>query len=482
MSRIIDNEFRNIIALSDVHGDMHNLIIQLRDCAGVITNKISDDVLTLNRMLEVDISTDESKYDETLGFVWTKKTNTYIVICGDIIDAYRPHNNNCMRTATHHCNEYPQIEIKILKFINAINKMANEYNSRIIKILGNHELMNILDSDFVGSDSDSEPDIEGSYLFPNDIRLGSRYYMGIERKDIFKIGNIGFRLLFEDNCYILFQINNNIFVHASVTNNFDYYERINRFINDSSNHNIAMIGQWKKILETELIENEESSVWNRITSDRSYSLRLAQDDKKYCEEIRRKIGNNRLIVGHTPRFIQEITRANTYSNIIYSNDKITIFGVGNHIGDTYYKGIVDKTNTGKVFGITMECENDPNDFRIFHIDTGSSRAFDNNYIEGRYIIADANDEKEKLYARTPQILRIGINSAMEEIVTIVKSNMKNTRLNSIRPMYEEYIERQDIEELKIDGDYYHSKYYKLLNNMLKHKINKYLKKFDNMIY
>jgi hypothetical protein len=85
---------KEIFALSDIHGDIHSLIIVLRDLAQVIRktghpfdNNTYD--ADLERLLNINIADDDGDYIDTLNYEWIPGNSSYVVIIGDIIDAYR---------------------------------------------------------------------------------------------------------------------------------------------------------------------------------------------------------------------------------------------------------------------------------------------------------------------------------------------------------------------------------------------------------
>ena len=55
-TNIYDPSIERIIALSDIHGDIHALIIALRDCAQVIKKKIGH---TIPDKSKIDMETEE---------------------------------------------------------------------------------------------------------------------------------------------------------------------------------------------------------------------------------------------------------------------------------------------------------------------------------------------------------------------------------------------------------------------------------------
>ena len=186
----IESKDRTIFALSDIHADIHSLIIALEDLAQVIENVESSK--SLEELLQMDISSDANDiiYNDyvNLNYKWKDNNNSYIVIVGDIIDGVRPlvelDDRAFLLENGKYEHEYPQIEIKILKFINALNMQASRYKGYIFKLFGNHEIGNILDRN-----------IYTNYNFPTD-KIG-RYYNDTTRKDIFKRNNIGYELLTE---------------------------------------------------------------------------------------------------------------------------------------------------------------------------------------------------------------------------------------------------------------------------------------------
>ena len=253
----------NVYSLSDIHGDIHSLIISLRDCAKVITKPVFD-ISVLDPDIELNLSmditnSDMDRYDETFGYTWCGD-NSMFVICGDIIDSCRSIDNRnikgCLRLNNNPvyypldkfplltCNQYPQIEIKLLRFINAINRnsLENGFTGKIIKLLGNHDLINVIESnkpnylykpyapeeDYGTEATESEPEIP--------MRLN--YYRNCNRRNVFNYPNIGFQLLFEGGCGLLVMINNSIFLHGQLIDNpiASLYNIIllNDLINDST--------------------------------------------------------------------------------------------------------------------------------------------------------------------------------------------------------------------------------------------------------
>jgi hypothetical protein len=207
-----------IICLSDIHGDIDALIICLRDCANVIkkkkgieynNNKRDPD---LEKYLGVNLN-DNNPYIDDLHYEWSGGSS-YIVIIGDILDPVRGNFN------TEHV--YPQVEIKILRFINKISSYAEKVGGKVIKLCGNHELANFIKSGL---------EIK-AYMSDSDIK-NENYYNGLSRTDYFKLGNPGFKLFQEGGIGFGVLINNNFFVHGGLTADYDIeiFILINKLIN-----------------------------------------------------------------------------------------------------------------------------------------------------------------------------------------------------------------------------------------------------------
>jgi len=458
-----------IFALSDIHGDLHSFIIILRDCAKVITKKNIDQGIVdpdIENNLNIDISESDNNYDDSLGYTWCGD-NSIVVICGDIIDPSR--SNGCKNINGLNCSEYPQIEIKIIRFINSINKSASLVNGSIIKLLGNHELASILGNQY--------DNIYDSDLFT------LNYYRGDKRNDVFKVGHSGFKLLFQDKCYILLKINNSIFVHGQLPKyNISKIKEINQFINNLENHNIINQIEWnnkfKLILmeKTSLLLNREWAKPDNINDRHIESLQ-----EKLCNNVRKDlinfmghtdIDNLRVILGHCPQ------NSSSTKNLI--NTTMTFKMEQDNCSKTYsskkyYTGQITNSDQDTIFGITMQCPKpkigDYTDFYIYQVDISSSRGFDSlNYYE-KISSSDSesiSNENKYLFSKTPQILSIQQIDCID-FVTIIKSKMKNTRIHLPRPNYEKMIKIKNMTSLKLDSGNYDQKYKKYKNKYIRLK-------------
>ena len=517
---------QRVVALSDIHADIHSLIVSLRDCAKVIKQNpyYPHDELKYNtkteELLNIDISIDDDMYMDDLYYEWCGDS-THVVIIGDIIDGRRrplgiTPNTAPIKNIHQHDHEYPQIEIKILRFINSINKKALTSGGRLIKLLGNHEVMNIIDE---------TSNMAVNYIFDNDIR-NPNYYRGFSRYDVFKLGYPGYQLLLEGGCGVLIKINNSIFVHGSLPYaeyfigkkkiGYNYFAEINNYINNPANiRNFTFLtqynpnyhinnGRWNTILQ-DLNSSMTSPLWLRDNQDINIDERLYQKNVNnnhtladdFCQNqinhltqfknnsdgiINEDVSNLRVVVGHCiqsdstvfenkQRGIQSSfpTGINTtYKNNIYSD---SVSETLTYPSSTGYSDISNNI----IFGISMECPKEhpqDNDHYIYRVDVGSSRGFDANQHIGLASQSRYNEAKY-LKSRTPQVLEIFDDM---NIINIIKSKIRNTRIHVPRPSYENTIIANNTHELNmfhsVPIPYYEKKY-------LKYKI-KYIKLQSNL--
>jgi hypothetical protein len=487
-----DSTIKNIYSFSDIHGDIHSLIIALRDCAKVIKKKenkkyLNTPDLDMEQLLKIDISIDDNGYIDDLNYEWDSNiTNTYVVIIGDIIDAtrrgsyYKSHKDELI-TPTHW---YHQVEIKILRFINSIHEQALLFNSKIIKLLGNHEAMNVLGyKDQIKKYAFKEDVTSDIELQIND--YDKMYYGGDTRLNTFLPGRHGFELLMKHGVGILVRVNNNIFIHGQLVDNITQadYIRINIDLN-STDFNVvkealAKINQKSK-------DNIESPLWARtLGNPDNIHERLNSDGESICLNLKQllqmfvgpehDISDLRLIIGHC---IQ--SRSTTANQINRTFSKIDV----DESRQIEYISSPARTSTPDIknnfiFGITMECskpsihledsEVQSDDHYLYRVDIGASRGFDSkrdiDIITTHHTEQTHNDlEKRYLYSRTPQVLELG------KTVRIIRSRLKNTRIHQRRAYYEDYIKsKPELASLDLDlsPENYYYKYLKYKFKYLK---------------
>ena len=225
------NNVNKLCFFSDVHGDMMALIINLRDCAKVIKKR--DQFVFKQDMIDADLvrhmnvnlndlfisrenqekldyidpsvhtyfyknGDDVLSYDFAMNYEWIGG-DSHIVLIGDIIDNVRFTNLTDKMPG-----EFIHEEIKIYRFLNALDDLAKQQGGRVIKLLGNHDFVNIIDtqsydryqSEFAKDNSRNFHGINRRHFFSSK-----------EGKDIIKYNGVG----------IILKINNYVCVHGSFT-------------------------------------------------------------------------------------------------------------------------------------------------------------------------------------------------------------------------------------------------------------------------
>jgi len=469
---------KTVYSLSDIHGDIHAFIIALRDCAKIIksTNEnfqICEKDIYMEYMLNIDLNTSFNTYDASLGYKWTA-SDTYLVICGDMLDNNRDSSKNDKENQI-----YPQIEIKLIMFINELNRQTINKNkeSGIFKIIGNHEVFNIL------SMKSKNRVLINEYISKQDKEIADNYYItkkngkNYNRLIVFweepKIRNY----LFRYNLYIALLINDTIYVHGNISpvykinsKDINLVELYKEFNNDMNNKygllhkyklESVLMDVWQKLYDMTNIDydNEKTmddmndkemyigyTLWSRYFVPNEISKRINIDE---CNIKKRfPVGYNRLIVGHCPQNFSNTTNNLNYYTITeketeddvsitfkYNRETATkLLKTGNQIFNTQ--------DIGKIAGITAECPtNDNKDFIVYHIDVCSSRGFDDTDDNPNVNSLPRNkDDLVTLYSRTPQILKIATNNT----VSIIKSTSLNTRIHQPRNRWEDALQNADL--------------------------------------
>lgn len=502
-----------IITFSDIHGDIHSLIIALRDCAQVIRKKDDhqfdlenadselDDLLNID--LEDIIYSSNYNYNTIgylcdLGYEWCGE-NTQVVIVGDIIDPARgnPHDVAEMENPEspryiehkqeHAQHEYPQIEFKILLFINAIIDSAKIHSNfgTIHKLFGNHELMNVMRIKKL----DQKLELD-DYSFLNDLK--HLYIQDMPRNVFFYYGFPGFMELMKHGCGVFLMINNKIFVHGqlSLQNGFLYpqIDQVNQDLNNLYQSalvlSISSIRQYdslhtdqkfinfleeQKKLEPILfkLQEHDSILWLReyggtdnIASRIQNLEPLLGLNESFCDGISTTIGTFFQGSDILSRDVENIMHPNNIQIIIghciqsestISNKQNTSFFTRDSLSNKFIEVLIPPAQSGLadvgtpfIFGMTMECPQNKelSIHKIYKVDVGSSRGFES-YNTYERIIVNHNPimkERKLLLSRTPSVLEFSGDNAMN--VKIIKSKMKNIRIHQPRKAYENLIEQE----------------------------------------
>ena len=164
--------------MGDFHGDYQAALVCLRDLAKVLRiNKVG-----------------EKKYFKWIG------GKSVVVILGDILDRHR--EDMMMDDEENHVGvgEIKDEEVKILKLLSILSIQARYCGGRLIKLMGNHELMN-LNGNFNYVSKMGLEDTGGEKL----------------RKDDLKPGKYLSKLLFSCGMYGLVKVGDWVFMHGGLS-------------------------------------------------------------------------------------------------------------------------------------------------------------------------------------------------------------------------------------------------------------------------
>ena len=492
-----------IISLSDIHGDMDALIIALRDCAKVIEpvsgipsigNNTRDP--ELDRLLNLDLKELANMQDfdahSELNFRWIGG-NTHVVLVGDIIDPIRKDGYGRLQTATlpgkRNANDlYPQAEIKILKFLNKLDEIANSDGGRVIKLIGNHELGNFKVNDFKGSYYGDLYTHDGKEPMPYINQMG--VIDTLPRNVFFNLNQPGFHLFMERGSGIFLRINNILFMHGQLYNStkreFNYIkcDEFNKELNKKP-LTIKYDPNFREFMSAPQLWDREYGDDNKINDRITNPL----NEKIFCDRIVQDVTNFlglhpiissipaekfKIVIGHCPQL---------YST--YYTETNRTFITQNQLDEKTVEltqpasTFIANPDTNNVFGISMECpaqsgisinDNSDQHHRIYKVDIGVSRGFDQN--AAYKMVQNDQGIKQLHLSRVPQVLEL-----QGDNVRILRSTVKNTRVHQFRHGLEQQLANlqnpQDFTIQNMTYGGYKQKYlkYKQKYMELKQKLN-----------
>ena len=430
---------QRVVALSDIHADLEALVVTLRDCAKVIRKKNFQSHQTddeLYRQLELP-NVNDSAYIPDLGYEWSGN-DTIVVIVGDLIDGARE-SDSVTKAEGIELAYYPQVEIKLLLFINAINTQARHLNGGIVKVLGNHDYEN-----FKGNE-----DMVNDYAFTPD-RDNECYYQHKDgtwesRKTFFRFGHEGYRLYQETlGMYIIFRVNNLLFVHGQLPTK-KFLEREATLLTFETLHALLRQPYTNEVGEKiKLYDDLISDVlWGREygdpderhnEKDAEMEERVKSDISAFCGKVCGDI-NMTIFVGHCQQHLvhQDKSVRSTLAHFCRRNKVAETFD-----NTEIYTGKPDakEQHVNKTFGIVTEWEYEPKQNRhipiLVKLDVAVGRGQE--YLDD-YLALQSGElsELDFFKPRAPTVFEV-IGSKMN----IVRSTMANMALHIKRDAYMAY--------------------------------------------
>jgi hypothetical protein len=384
----IDNKDIVVYAFGDLHGDIDALRILLEDCSKVISpfserkwvrllnKKLKDKHLKLDYLIDKNFDIfqlfDKHRRIRKLFPSWNPKcTNTVLVITGDMVDNIKRETymvSNC------HVGFRIQEELKIILCLKLLDWDARKYNSRVITLLGNHDDMNIY--------------YPNKRFFCDD----NTYYESVRRIDFFQ----KYHKLFDTDGQklIIFKINNCIFMHGGMT------EQIIKIFKDKMRINDISLSIEQFIDKINRLYNESyTDVYRQMYSreidilrDRTFGNLDDRSNNQVCDQLSKvfdhfNIDGHTLIVGHCVQTYLTFKTSKKYlhffhTNIIRSKDVHIINGSTKEI-DIYSSLSAlskdydfEKNRFPRYLGITASICNDVTNNKIYRLDVGMSKAFD----------------------------------------------------------------------------------------------------------
>lgn len=281
------DKIRRIIAIGDIHGD-YDLAIKL---------------LELGKVIKYNKNTDHIE--------WIGK-DTYVVQTGDQLDGCRPVNGiPCYEE--HKKGNIKKSDIRVLKMFTELDIKAQKHQGRVISLLGNHEINNVLGI----MKSASQDDIE---YFSNYDKVKSGEITRIdERIRLFKPGQ-EFGKFLGCSRLLFVIIGNNFFCHAGLIK--PYIDKIIKK-NETPINALTRVNEifrhWLvtgEVKDNDLIkltagitddkyggdDNNISILWDRILGKINPGL---DKNKGLCVKeflpIMQMLNLENMIIGHTPQ-------------------------------------------------------------------------------------------------------------------------------------------------------------------------------------
>lgn len=267
---------KRIVVLGDTHGDFRI----------VLSAFVNSGLITINTGVPVWIAKD-----------------TYLVQVGDQIDSCRPSQGyDCHNKHMYDMNEVDEAEdFQILRFFYHMDQLARPHGSRVFSLLGNHELLNVINDFRYVSKANMN---QGQW--PGYPRKGSNDEY---RQSLFKRGGpIATWLATTAKSVVI--IGSNIFVHAGILP--DFIKEIDHIGSHTEKIHYLnkLIRLWllnklqpqqEKVL-LRMLDNKVSPFWQRIHGAIPKNKKMTDTQcAKYLKPVLETLKVNMMVIGHTPQ-------------------------------------------------------------------------------------------------------------------------------------------------------------------------------------
>lgn len=265
---IFEYEYSNrIVIIGDIHGDIRRF------------KDILIDAKIINKNIE-----------------WiAEPKNTIVVQMGDQVDSI---------------NRDPSLDdwevlpdVEMIYFTNLLNKIALSKGGRVISLIGNHELMNII----------------GNFSYVSSKSLNTNY----KRQELFKPGGTLSAILSQRPLVV--KIGKLLFCHAGIT--LEHLSILSKYNKDISYLNTI----WKNFLKNNTILIEDKEIFENIILDMDGILWTRDlNNSEDIIKLQEQLGCVYMFVGHTV-----VERIKLINNFIWYTDT----GISRSFGNTSYQYI-----------------------------------------------------------------------------------------------------------------------------------------------
>jgi hypothetical protein len=318
-----------LYVIGDIHGDFYALKQALIMTGCVLFSDIKTTDIVKQYGEEI-LLIDGCDYYKNEDIVWNKnKKDCIIVFAGDLIDRCRNIINNVCSLVVHD----EDCDYKILKLLLDLNNKAKLYDSKIIIVLGNHEIMNL---------EEKLNYVSRKALINLDSRKSNIALLIKENKD---------------NLYGVVRIGKYIICHGGINPNFleenkQYFDNNKEFIEHYNNHvrNFLLNPNYKF---NYLITNKDSPFWDRTNGINNLALSDLECKKIFQDNIlniKGDISNLKIIVAHCPQIINSpkmginVTNCGRFEDKIWRVDIAMSRAFDNYVSDDIMNILLNELN------------------------------------------------------------------------------------------------------------------------------------------
>jgi hypothetical protein len=300
--------------IGDIHGDFYALKQSLIKTGCVMFDETNINDIIKQRGNEILLIDGCDHYSINKNILWNpEKKNVFIVFVGDLTDRCRMVNDSACYSVVNDEN----CDYKILKLLLELDLEAEAYNSRVIIVLGNHEIMNFQEK-FKYASIKALADINRKNNIINLLKINS------------------------DKLYGIVRINNYLICHGGI--NPDFIKTNSIYFNSTEftgQYNIYIKNFLLNYENKDLINNVMGPLWDRTNGFNTASLNQSQCEDIFIKNILniKNISELKIIVAHCPQIYNtpqngiNITSCGTFTNRIWRVDISMSRAFDNYIKD-----------------------------------------------------------------------------------------------------------------------------------------------------